>query len=123
VAVVLIVEDDLFLREIIQLSLEDLGNETLVASDFDEAMLIVQSSQNIDVLLTDIRLKNEAHGGYEVANQAILRRPAVRVLYMTGNAITPSMSTLFVEGAHSLQKPFRPLQLENALEVLLNVSV
>ncbi len=121
-AVILIVEDEVFIRDIAKLTVEDLGHNALSASDLDEALLLLRSPQHIDILFTDIRLKTAVLGGYELAHQAIKLRPKLRVLYATGNSLTGEMAALFVEGAHILQKPYTPHQLQNSMEELLAAS-
>jgi CheY-like chemotaxis protein len=118
-AVILIVEDDVFIREIAKLMIEDWGHNTLSASDVDEALSLLRSPQHIDALFTDIYLKKAVLGGYELAHQAIELRPKLRVLYTTGNSITDKMRALFVEGAHFLHKPYTEHQLQNSVEALL----
>ena len=95
------------------------GHDTLSASDVDEALSLLRSPQQIDALFTDIYLKKAVHGGYELAHQAINLRLNLRVLYTTGNTINDKMKTLFVDGAHFLQKPSTRFQLQNSVEVLL----
>ena len=98
-----------------------LGHDTLSASDVDEALSLLRSSQHIDVLFTDIYLKKAVLGGCDLAPQAIILRPKLRVLYTTGNSIDDKMKALFVEGAHFLAKPYAPHQLQTAVEGLLAV--
>src|ERR1022692_3057336 len=104
-AVILIVEDDVFICGMAEIMIEDGGHQALSASDVDEAISILRSPRHIDVLFTDIRLKRAALGGCELARQAIELRPKLRVLYTTGNSITDEIKALFVEGAHVLGKP------------------
>lgn len=118
-AVILIVEDDVFIREIAEVMIQDWGHHTLSASDADEALSLLRSSQHIDALFTDIYLKTAVHGGCDLATQAIRLRPKLRVLYTTGNAITDKMKALFVEGTHFLPKPYTQHQLQNSVEGLL----
>ena len=120
-AVILIVEDDVFIRDYAEMMIQDWGHETLLASDIDEALSHLRSPRHIDALFTDICLKKAVLGGYEVAHQAIALRPELRVIYTTGNSITEKMTALFVEGARFLQKPYSQLQLQNAVEELLTV--
>ena len=122
-AVILIVEDEYFVREIAVSTAEDLGYEVLAATDVEEAMLHLRSPQQIDALVTDVRLKDAFRGGCEVAQQAIKLRPNLRVLYMTGSLITEKVKELFVEGAQFLQKPYSQNQLENSLKELLAAPV
>ena len=120
-AVILIVEDDVFIREIAELMIQDWGHQTLSASDVDEALALLRSPQHIDVLFTDIYLKTSALGGYDLARQAIALRPKLRVLYTTGNSMSDKMKALFVEGACFLRKPYAQYQLQNSVEELLAV--
>src|ERR1700674_2989332 len=118
-AVILIVEDDVFTRDIAEMMIQDWGHHTLSASDVDEALSLLRSPQHIDALFTDIYLKNSVLGGCELAHQAIKLRPKLRVLYTTGNSVTDKMNALFVEGAHFLRKPYTGDQLQNSVEGLL----
>jgi DNA-binding NtrC family response regulator len=122
-AVILIVDDEVFIRGVTELMVQDLGHETLVASDLDEALAHLQSPQIITALFTDIRLKSNVLGGFELAKQAIGLRPELRVLYTTGSSVTDKMKTLFVENAHFMQKPYTPGQLQNSMEKLLAAPI
>ena len=53
-AIILIVEDDSFIRETAEMMIQDLGYHTLSASDINEALLLLRSPQHIDALFTDI---------------------------------------------------------------------
>ena len=118
-AVILIVEDDVFIREIADMMIQDCGHQTLSASDVDQALSLLRDPQHIDALFTDIYLKTAVLGGCELASQAIKLRPKLRVLYTTGNSITDKMKALFVEGAHFLRKPYTQHQLQDSVEGLL----
>jgi CheY-like chemotaxis protein len=118
-AVILIVEDDVFIREIAAMMIEDWGHQTLSTGDEDEALEILRSPQHIDALFTDIYLKTAVLGGCELARQAIELRPKLRVLYTTGNFVTDEMKSLFVEGRHFLRKPYTPDQLQDSVDHLL----
>jgi CheY-like chemotaxis protein len=123
VGLILIVDDEYFIREVAVSTVEELGYDVLSACDVDEAMSYLRSNRKIDALITDIRLKSALHGGYEIAQDAVKIRPSLRVLYMTGSPITDEMRDLFVEGAHLLQKPYSPDQLRNSLEKLFAAPV
>jgi CheY-like chemotaxis protein len=120
-AVILIVEDDVFIREVAVMLIQGWGHHTLAASDVDEALSLLRSPQHIDALFTDIYLKTEVLGGCELALQATKLRPNLRVLYTTGNSVTDKLKALFVEGTHFLRKPYTQLQLQNSVEDLLAV--
>src|SRR5450631_725115 len=118
-AVILIVEDDVFIRDGAEMMIQDWDHRTLLASDVDEALSLLHSPQHIDALFTDIYLKKAVLGGCELAHQAIELRPKLRVLYTTGNSITDKMKALFAEGTNFLPKPYTQQQLRNSVEDLL----
>ena len=116
---ILIVEDDVFIREAAEQMIRDWGHDTLSASDVGEALVFVRSPQPIDALFTDIYLKTRVLGGCELADEAIELRPQLRVLYTTGNSVTDKMKALFVKDAQFLGKPYTPHQLQGSVERLL----
>ena len=118
-AVVLVVEDDTFICELTEMTIQDWGYETLTAYDVDEALKILRSPQPIDLLFTDIYLKTAVDGGFDLAREAIKLRPFLRVLYTTGNYITAEMKTLFLNEAECIRKPYTPRQLQTSFEHML----
>ncbi len=118
-AVILIVEDDLFIREVADMMIQDLDHLTILASDVGEALVLLKSPQRIDALFTDIYLKTEVLGGCDLASQAMMLRPSLRVLYTTGNSVTDQMRELFVKGTRCLNKPYTQHQLQSSVEHLL----
>jgi len=118
-ATILIVEDDAFIRQFVEMTIRDWGYDTLLARDADEALSFLRAPQIIDALFTDIYLKTAAFAGCELAHQAIRLRPTLRVLYTTGNYITDKIKAQFVEGTHCLRKPYTPHELQHSLEGLL----
>jgi CheY-like chemotaxis protein len=118
-AVILVVEDEVFTRDVAVMMIEDCGHHALAASDVGEADSLLRSPQHIDALFTDIYLKTAVFGGFDIAREAIKLRPELHVLYTTGNSITDKMKALFVEGAHFLRKPYTPEQLQGSVENML----
>lgn len=115
VAVVLVVEDDVFIREIAEMMIQEWGHQTLSASDIDEALLLLRSDLPIDVMFTDIYLKDVVLGGCELAVEAVALRPSLRVLYTTGNSVTEKMKSLLIDGMQFLKKPYTQNQLESSI--------
>jgi CheY-like chemotaxis protein len=118
-AVILVVEDDVFIRQAAEMMIQDWGHDILSASDANEALIFLRSAQHIDALFTDLYLKQSVVGGCELARQAVELRPKLRVLYTTGNFVTDKMKALFVEGMQCLRKPYTQHQLEDCVAVLL----
>jgi DNA-binding NtrC family response regulator len=118
-AVILIVEDDVFILALAEMMIEDWDHHILSAGDVDGALLLLRSHQHIDVLFTDIYLQAAVLGGCEIADEAMRLRPQLAVLYTTGSSVTEKMKALFVEGAHFLQKPYTEHQLHESVDSLL----
>lgn len=118
-AVILIVEDEAFIRGTAEMMIQDWGHHAVLAGDVDEALSLLRSPQHIDALFTEIHLKTAILGGCELADEAINLRPKLRVLYTTGIPLTDKLRALFVEGAHFLAKPYAPDRLQGSIEGLL----
>jgi len=119
-ALILIVEDEMFIRQNAEWTIEDLGHNTLVACDLGEALVHLSAPIAIDALFVDMRLNTEASGGYDVANQAVALQPDLRVLYTSGTPLTADMTDQFVPGGRFLQKPYSSEELGISMEQLLN---
>ena len=119
-AVILIVEDEVFIRQTAEWTIGDLGHTVLLAGDLAAALLHLSTSQQIDALFVDIRLSALAFGGYAVANRAIKLQPGLRVLYTSGSPLSADMTEMFVGGGQFLQKPYSPAQLEYSVKELLH---
>ena len=111
-AVVLLVEDDVFIRELAEEIIQEFGHQTHSAGDMDEALLFLRSDQHVDALIADIRLRTEAIGGLALARQAIRLRPHLRVLYTSGSSINK----------FAYRKPYTHSQLQHSVEQLLAAS-
>jgi len=79
---VLVVEDEDGLRLLATKLLERLGYRVLVAANADEALQLFEADASIDVLLTDVVMPGVS--GPELTRRLIERRPALKVIYMSG---------------------------------------
>jgi CheY-like chemotaxis protein len=118
-AVILIVEDDFFIREMAESMISGWGHQILSACDVPEALVHLRSPLHIDALFTDVNLKAEIHGGCDIARQAILLRHGLRVLYTTATREPEKMSARFAAGTHFLPKPYSEQQLDLSVQNLL----
>lgn len=119
-AVILVVDDEIFIRQNAEWVIEDMGHNTLAASDLSGALLHLVAPHHIDALFVDILLAALVFGGYDVANQAIVLRPDLPVLYTSGSSLTDDMTGRFVPGGRFLQKPYSSAQLGSFLGELLH---
>jgi CheY-like chemotaxis protein len=60
---ILVVEDELLVLILTESMLTEAGYETLTASDVPEAVTLLRSNADIDVLFTDISLRSAVDGG------------------------------------------------------------
>ena len=121
-ATVLIVEDDVFVNMEAIFIVKELGHVTLCAYDVDQALAILQAEGHIDLLFTDIRLKNQHVGGFEVAKQAVYLRPEICVLYTSGGDLSGHSEGMVLDGSHFLQKPYGDMQLQASLAFALQAA-
>jgi DNA-binding NtrC family response regulator len=119
-AIILVVEDEFFIRQAAEWAIEDLGHTPLLAENLAGALAHLSEPGPIDMLFVDIRLSALAQGGYEVANQALGLRPELRVLYTSGSPLTIEMSDQFVGGGQFIEKPYSPAQLGACVGKLLH---
>lgn len=119
-AVILVVEDDRFVRESVEWLIAELGHTTLIASDLASALEHLSAPKQIDALFVDIGLNRRPLAGCEVAERAIDLRPGLRVLYTSGNPLTKEVARHFVEGGRFLEKPYSFERLERSVDELLH---
>jgi len=80
---ILIVEDDALVREYVVTQIKSLGYKTLAASNAAEALVIINGSEHIDLLFTDVIIPGGMNGR-QLATEAQVRRPDLKVLYTSG---------------------------------------
>jgi signal transduction histidine kinase/ActR/RegA family two-component response regulator len=105
-ATILVVEDNDGLRRLAERLLASAGYKTLLARDAADALRVsVQFAGAIDLLLTDVVMPGV--NGLDLAEQLRARRPATRVLLMSGYT-SSDIATHGALSAHTplLQKPF-----------------
>jgi signal transduction histidine kinase/CheY-like chemotaxis protein len=80
---VLLVEDDADVRTVVHTFLDAIGCRVTAAASAEQALLVLESNTEFDVLLTDIAL-GAGMRGTELAARAQDRLPALAVLLMSG---------------------------------------
>ncbi|TNC66573.1 PAS domain-containing sensor histidine kinase [Rubellimicrobium roseum] len=102
---VLVVEDEPVVRALIVEVLRDLGYRAIEAADGPSGLRLAQSRQRIDLLVTDVGLPGL--NGRQLADQARLARPDLKVLFITGYAENTTQAGGFLEpGMGMMTKPF-----------------
>jgi CheY-like chemotaxis protein len=119
-ATILLVEDELPLRDAGAEYLRACGYKVYTASNGEEAIAIAHETQiTIDLLVTDVIMPGIT--GPEVADKVCSLRPNVRVVYMSGYpSDSPVHQKIGNRSGVYLQKPFSFHLLSQKLEELLN---
>jgi signal transduction histidine kinase/CheY-like chemotaxis protein len=103
---ILVVEDDQALRTYAVESLAEHGYRVLAAATAGEALAILDAENAVDLLFTDIVMPGGMNGR-QLANDAMGRRPGLKVLFTTGytrNAIVHHGR--LDPGVHMIGKPY-----------------
>ena len=116
---ILVAEDEDGVRSLTKEVLEKYGYTVLEASNGEEALKIAERHEGpLDLLLSDVVMPRM--GGPELAQELLARRPAVKVLYMSGYTDHPMVRRGVVNaGVAFLQKPFTPTVLVSRIREIL----
>jgi two-component system cell cycle sensor histidine kinase/response regulator CckA len=117
---VLVVEDEVAVRNVIRRVLETNGYVVLVASDGQEALRLANEHRGpIRLLLTDVVMPGMS--GRELADRLALVRQEAKVLYLSGYTDDAIVQHGVLEsGIAFLQKPFTPQGLARRLREVLD---
>ncbi|HEY8606618.1 MAG TPA: response regulator [Noviherbaspirillum sp.] len=101
---VLLVDDDLDLLEVTATLFRQYGYEVVTATDGTEAREVLNCTQDIEVLLTDVALPGL--GGVQLAHEARRLRRDMKIILVSGNLTMTDASGL-VDSFEFLMKPYR----------------
>jgi CheY-like chemotaxis protein len=112
---ILFVEDEEMLRPMIGEALRSYGYTVIEASSGAEAVeLAEQHGDGIALLFTDVVMKDM--NGVELAERLVAARPTLKVLFTSGYpADTPMLHRLADPRTRYIEKPYRLLELANAI--------
>jgi signal transduction histidine kinase len=119
-ATVLIVEDEPNIRSVLVDLLEDVGYTVVAAEEGSSALKVVESPARIDLLVSDIGLPANVDG-LKLANAARQRRPALKVLFITGYSEYSVVGDHLQAGSvQVLTKPFTLGTLASKVQSIIN---
>ncbi|MBN1757055.1 MAG: response regulator [Chitinispirillaceae bacterium] len=103
---ILVVEDNVYVRNVTGLILEKAGYRVIKAADANEALSQMRHEETeIDLLLTDIVMPDI--NGLELARQFLTMRPGVKVIFTSGyTADVIPYHELHIPGVSLIDKPF-----------------
>jgi PAS domain S-box-containing protein len=113
---VLVVDDELTIRDIIIDVLQGLSYAAIAAADGEAGLKVLQSQARVDLLITDIGLPG-GMDGQQLADAARELRPGLKVLFITGYA--EDAVSHGDGGMHVLIKPFAMEALARRIKKLV----
>lgn len=117
---VLVVEDEALIRMELETILQETGFESKAASTGRGAIDILENTQNIRAIVTDVNLGSSVNG-WEVARRARELIPELPVVYAT-SVSAAEWSANGVPGSILVIKPYVSAQIVTAVTQLLNAS-
>lgn len=119
--VILLVEDDEATNYAVARTLVAAGFDVLTAPDYLEALKVLDSPSQVDLLLTDVRLTAGTPHGFALGRMARMRRPEIKLLYITGMSELPESEVAAALG-RILHKPVDPATLLREISSALSES-
>ena len=118
VETILVVEDRPSVRRVVNRYLRDLGYSVLEAGNVEEAIEILETESDIDLVFSDIVMPG-GKSGYDLANWLVAQRPSVKCLLTTGYSENRS-GLSGVDLPPVLDKPYSKEQLAQRIRQLLD---
>lgn len=117
---ILVVEDDDLVRDYVLQQLHSLGYTATAASNGPQALALIDSGAEFDLLFTDVVMPGNMNGR-ELAQEVVRRRPSINVLYTSGyteNAIVHHGR--LDPNVLLLEKPYRKSDLARMVRLALD---
>ena len=104
--VVLVIDDEPTIRMLVVELLKEAGYVAIEAFDGPSGLGVLQSDARVDLLITDVGLPGGLNGR-QIADAARVRRPDLKVLFITGYAANAALGNGYLEpGMSVVTKPF-----------------
>ena len=116
---ILVVDDEPEVRKLVSAMLTRSGYKVLSADTGENAVRLIKSNPDTDLLLTDV--VSPGMSGPMIADRIAALKPDIRVLFMSGYDSTQVVQRYVVEkGYFLLVKPFTMEQLERKVSQVLS---
>jgi CheY-like chemotaxis protein len=118
---VVIVEDDASVRLLVVAVLNELGYRAIEAADGNQALPILMSSIQIDLMISDVGLPGL--NGRQLAEIVRQSRPELPILFITGYAaMAASRASFLAPAMDMIAKPFDMDELAKKIQSMLTAS-
>ncbi len=115
---ILIIDDELSIRQALQHLLADWRAEADLVADADEALALVAAGRRYQVVLADFRLRGQHNGIAAIEAIARAQNPPPAACLITGDMAPELLAEARRRGLPLLHKPVRPSQLRAVLNHL-----
>jgi CheY-like chemotaxis protein len=119
-ATILVVEDEPILRMTATTIIEDAGFEVLEAENADQAIRLLESRDDIQLVFTDIDMPRGSMNGLKLAVAVRHRWPPIAIIVVSGHRI-PGRSEM-PEGATFFAKPYLEKSLIDTMHQMLRAA-
>jgi len=115
---VLVVEDNEDVRNVAVATISDLGYRVLIASNGAEALALIDSDTEIDLLFSDVVMPGGI-SGFDLARQALGKRSHLRAVFTSGYAQTDGQAIPHTDYP-LIMKPYRRAELAQKIRLALD---
>jgi CheY-like chemotaxis protein len=116
--IVLVVEDDVLVRNLVAAYLRECGFDVIEANGADEAIRVLQAEVQVDILFSDVQMPGSMDG-FGLARWVRRERPWLKVILTSGAARTAKEAGDLCEHGPFLAKPYDHAELERHIRSLL----
>ena len=115
---ILVIEDEENIRQLVAEVLQEAGYHVICRADGPSGLAALQSNVRVDLLVTDVGLPGGLNGR-QVADQARVDRPELKVLFITGYAENAAVGNgLLAPGMSVMTKPFEVAELAHKVRLM-----
>jgi two-component system cell cycle sensor histidine kinase/response regulator CckA len=114
---VLLVEDELVVRQVLTEMLQAQGHTVTSTDDPEHALELAAAGGAFDLLITDLVMRKL--DGFELAAAVAERAPDLKVIFISGYTRETARLGLREDGVAFLQKPFKIEELEAKVREVL----
>jgi CheY-like chemotaxis protein len=115
---ILVVEDDVLVRNLVAAYLRECGFDVIEANSADEAIRVLQAEVPVDIVFSDIQMPGSMDG-FGLAHWVRRERPWLKVILTSGAACTAKEAGDLCEQGPILAKPYDHAELERHIRSLL----